>query len=106
MNEDNLETVPEFLVDLERDHMSRLTKQRKGDSLAIDALTEVCKPRNFCLVYGTNPAKQVSLDSKMVQNYLDNIMMKQDKILKHVEFPNVMERMHSDDAAFELVVSN
>ena len=42
----------------------------------------------------------------MIKNLLDNIINKQDKNTLSVTFPDVLNRMVSDDANFELSVSN
>ena len=42
----------------------------------------------------------------MVKNWLDNILNKKDKMTATVEFPGVLSQMNTDDAAFELSISN
>ena len=73
---------------------------------ANDALTESTKYSNFCMLFGTKPAKFVLLETKMVENLLDHLMLKRDVVRKTVPFPRVLDQMKSDDANFELSVSN
>ena len=61
---------------------------------------------NFLMVYGTTPANQVKLETNMVKNILHHIRNRQDKVLKTVEFPGVLDKIDADDATFELSVSN
>ena len=42
----------------------------------------------------------------MVENLLDHLILKQNPITKTVEFPSVLEQIRTDDAKFELSVSN
>ena len=58
------------------------------------------------MVFGTTPAKQVKLETKMIKNILNHIRFKQDKVKKSVEFPGTLEQIKADDANFELSVSN
>ena len=58
------------------------------------------------MVYGTTPANQVTLETNMVKNILNHITYRQDKVKKAVEFPGVLDKINSDDATFELNVSN
>ena len=92
---------PAFMQELQKHHKSMVMKDHKSGVLAKDT-----RARNFVFIYGTNPSSSVAIDTKMIKNYFDNILNKQDKETKSVEFPRVMEKMHSDDAAFELTVSN
>ena len=61
---------------------------------------------NYCMIYGAMSGKQVKTDTKMVQNCLDHILFKQDKVKKFVEFPSVLEQINTDDANFEVNISN
>ena len=58
------------------------------------------------MIFGTTPSNQVLLETKMVENLLDHIILKQHPKLKIVEFPSVLEQIRTDDAKFELAVSN
>ena len=42
----------------------------------------------------------------MVENLLDHLILKQHPKIKIVEFPSVLEQIRTDDAKFELAVSN
>ena len=64
------------------------------------------KDKNFCLVFGTTPSKNVKSDTKMIENIIDHIKFKQDKVKKYVEFPGVLEQIKTDDANFEVSISN
>ena len=43
------------------------------------------------MIFGTNPSMQVLLETKMVENLLDHIILKQNPKTKTVEFPSVLE---------------
>ena len=58
------------------------------------------------MIFGTTPSNQVLLETKMVENLLDHLILKQHPKLKTVEFPSVLEQIRTDDAKFELAVSN
>ena len=45
--------------------------------------------QNYCFVFGTSPAHQVSIDTKMVKNLLDHIQLKQHKNY-FVEIPHIL----------------
>ena len=51
-----------------------------------DVLAKLAKYSNFCLLFGTKPARQVTLDTKMVENILDHLMLKRDA-RQTVQFP-------------------
>ena len=70
------------------------------------SLTAAQQLSNFCMVFGTNPAKMVKLETKMIKNIIDHIQFCQDKVKKSVEFPGTLEQIKADDANFELSVSN
>ena len=46
---------------------------------------------NFVMIFGTTPSNQVLLDTKMVENLLDHLILKQHPTFKTVEFPSVLE---------------
>ena len=70
------------------------------------SLTAAQQLSNFCMVFGTNPAKMVKLETKMIKNIIDHIQFCQDKVKKSVEVPGTLEQIKADDANFELSVSN
>ena len=64
------------------------------------------KHENYCMLFGTKPTSSVVLETKMVQNLLDHLVLKQNHLTKSVQFPKVLDQVKSDDANFELSVSN
>ena len=78
----------------------------EGTRGCTDQIEKDLKHSNFCMIFGTTPANQVLLETKMVENLLDHIILKQHPKLKIVEFPSVLEQIRTDDAKFELAVSN
>ena len=58
------------------------------------------------MIYGTKPAHQVGSETKMLNNLFENILNKQDKVTLSVEFPGVLSQIRTDDANFELSLSN
>ena len=56
-----------------------------------DALAKVAQYSNFCMLFGTKPAKFVLLETKMVENLLDHLTLKRDKLRKTVKFPKVLD---------------
>ena len=71
-----------------------------------DKIETDLKHSNFVMIFGTTPSNQVLLETKMVENLLDHLILKQHPKLKIVEFPSVLEQIRTDDAKFELAVSN
>ena len=71
--------------------------------------TEVTKEvvqENTCLIFGTSPKQKVLGETKMVENLLTHIKNKQDPKYQSVEFPSVLDQIKTDDAEFELSISN
>ena len=64
------------------------------------------KYENFCMLFGTKPSRIVALETKMIANVLDHLLLKRDSVRQTVQFPQVLEQVKSDDASFELAVSN
>ena len=73
-----------------------------------DALASPLQCSNFAMIYGTKPAHQVGGETKpmLVDNLFGNILNKQDKVTLSVEFPGVLSQIRTDDANFELSLSN
>jgi len=63
-------------------------------------------PSNFILIYGTKPGAMVNLDTKMVKDFITNILRRLDKKTLHVTFPDCLDQMKTEDADFESAVSN
>ena len=42
------------------------------------------------MIFGTSPTNLVNIDTKMVQNLLDHLIMKQEKVERYVAFPSVL----------------
>ena len=42
----------------------------------------------------------------MIKNLLDHMLLKQHKIDRSIEFPSILNQIETDDAKFELSVSN
>ena len=61
---------------------------------------------NFCFIFGTSPTNTVDIDTKMVKNLLDHMILKQDKIQRFIEFPAVLNQIDTEDAKFEMATSN
>ena len=61
---------------------------------------------NFCFIFGTSPAHEISIDTKMIKNLLDHMLLKQDKQERFVQFPSILNQIEADDAKFELSVGN
>jgi len=57
--------------------------EKKKKTLALQA-------ENYCLVFGTAPANQVTMDTKMVKNLLDHLSLRMHKKLQFVEFPSIL----------------
>ena len=58
------------------------------------------------MIYGTKPVHQFGVESKMLSSLFENILNKQDKVTLSVEFPGVLSQIRTDDANFELYLSN
>ena len=58
------------------------------------------------MVFGAKPTRGVALETKMVANLLDHLMLKQDPVRKTISFPRDLDQLKTDDASFELSVSN
>ena len=63
-------------------------------------------PSNWIILYGTKPGSKVSLDTKMIIDFINNIKIRTDKIQLKVEFPDVLDQMKTQDANFEMTTSN
>jgi hypothetical protein len=63
-------------------------------------------PSNFILLYGTKPGAMVNLDTNMVNDFIDNIWRRLDKKTLSVTFPDCLDQMKTEDADFEMAVSN
>ena len=83
-----VEAYPEDEEEKERDSLSLFAlkqlfgieaeykgKARGGHN---DALAQSTKWSNFFMVFGTPPARQALLETKMIENILDHLMLKRD----------------------------
>ena len=58
------------------------------------------------MLFGAKPLKGVALETKMVENLLDHLMLKQHPVRKTISFPRDLDQLKTDDASFELNASN
>ena len=61
---------------------------------------------NWLMVYGTVPTSGVKLDTKFVKNILEHVSARQDPVKKSSVLPGVFDQIKTDDAKFEISVSN
>ena len=85
---------------------TRMGEEAKEAGRGRDALASPLQCSNFAMIYGTKPAHQVGAETKMLQSLFENILNKQDKVTLSVEFPGVLSQIRTDDANFELSLSN
>ena len=71
-----------------------------------DALASPLQCSNFAMIYGTKPQTIPGQATKMLSSLFENILNKQDKVTLSVEFPGVLSQIRTDDANFELSLSN
>lgn len=83
-----------------------MAEEQKEAGRGRDALASPLQCSNFAMIYGTKPAHQVGTETKMLNNLFENILNKQDKVTLSVEFPGVLSQIRTDDANFELSLSN
>ena len=67
-----------------------------GDTLA----------ENFCLLFGSEPAKTVISDTTMVKDVVDLLESDYDKEHLAIRIPDALDYLKGKDAKFEMVKSN
>ena len=79
--------------------LKRLNTRKFG--YCADTLAE-----NFCLIFGSEPAKTVLSDTTMVKDLTDLLETDYDKERLAIRIPDALDHLKGKDAKFEMVKSN
>ena len=69
-------------------------------------LTENIVFQNFILLFGAEPGVGVPADTKMVEDIMNTLTTKVDKMKFTVELPSVLDDMQGRDTALEMITSS
>ena len=61
---------------------------------------------NYCLIFGAKPAEGVAIKTDMVESLLKSMDLKRNEKTLSVEIPLVFNQIKSNDASFEMALSN